>query len=49
MNRDRTPGRLLVPRNTEPPELLAARSVNLSLKVISLKGPFPRTAGRKLF
>lgn len=49
MNCDRTPGALLVPRNTELPELLAATSVNLSLKVISLKGPFPRTAGRKWF
>lgn len=49
MNSDRTPGSELLPRNTEPPELLAAISVDLSLKVTSLNGPFPRTAARRLF
>lgn len=49
MNSDRAPGTAPVPRITDPLELLAARSVILSLKVISLNGPFPRTAGRKSF
>lgn len=38
---------VLVLRNTGPPEPLTATSVILSLKVISLNGPFPRTADRK--
>ena len=51
MNCDRTPGVALALwlarcRNTEPLELLAANSVVRSLKVISLKGPLPRTADR---
>lgn len=49
MNSDRTPGTVLVLRNTDPLELLTTRSVILSLKAISLNGPFPRTAGRKSF
>lgn len=49
MNCERTLGvavalRLPRCRNTEPLELLAANSVVRSLKVISLKGPLPRTA-----
>lgn len=47
MNCDRTPGTVLMPRNTDPLELSAARRV--LLKLISLKGPFPRTVGRRMF
>lgn len=49
MKSDRAPDTvlLLLLRDTGPLDLLAARSVILSLKVISLKGPLPRTVGRK--
>lgn len=51
MNCERTPGEAVVmprsprSRNTEPLVLLAATSAIRSLKVISLKGPLPRTIG----
>lgn len=48
MNSDRTPGGALVRRNTEPLDLSAANSTVRSLKVISLKGPLPRTASRRM-